>query len=375
MIKKQQLPYFCICCSLILFSCKPSGNIKGIIKDMPLQQIILEEIQTDKNVFIDSASTKPDGSFALSAVLSEEKLYRISFLEKKFILIPLEKGDKINIEANWQDIQNYTVSGSRASAVFKSLVVGTRESINALNTMDMILQKLEEQKANDSTMKAAMADLLIERTKFKDYLKQFADTTHSVNAAVFAANLIDPKYEIPFITHFYDVLDKRFPNSSVAKIYKERFLQSGVSQAKPTAPTGEGVPAPDFSSTTIDGNTLKLSDYRGKYVFIDFWASWCGPCRGENPNVVEAYKKYSGKNIVFIGVSLDTDKDKWAAAIQKDNLTWKHVSDLKGWSSAIAQLYNVQSIPANFLIDPHGNIVAQNLRGPALEQGLEKFLK
>lgn len=134
--------------------------------------------------------------------------------------------------------------------------------------------------------------------------------------------------------------------------------------------------APDFSAATPDGKTLKLSDLRGKYVLLDFWASWCGPCRAENPNVVKAYNRFKDKNFDILGVSLDRtgDEQKWTAAIAKDGLTWHHVSDLKWWDSAVAKLYMINSIPQNFLLDPQGRIIAMNLRGEALEEALEKVI-
>jgi thiol-disulfide isomerase/thioredoxin len=121
---------------------------------------------------------------------------------------------------------------------------------------------------------------------------------------------------------------------------------------------------------------VRLSSFRGKYVLVDFWASWCGPCRQENPNVVKLYNKYKGKGFTILGVSLDKagDKPAWLAAIKNDGLTWTQVSDLNGWSNLAARLYGVQSIPQNFLIDPQGKIVAKGLRGDDLDAALEKLL-
>ncbi|MEY4105765.1 MAG: hypothetical protein RL181_107 [Bacteroidota bacterium] len=136
-----------------------------------------------------------------------------------------------------------------------------------------------------------------------------------------------------------------------------------------------GSVAPDFAQLKPDGGELKLSSLRGKYVLIDFWASWCGPCRRENPNVVRMYNLYKDKGFEILGVSLDNSRDRWLQAIEQDGLTWPHVSDLRGWSNEVAQMYEVSSIPKTILVDPQGRIVAKDLRGPTLERMLAQLLK
>ncbi|MBL0152225.1 MAG: TlpA family protein disulfide reductase [Chitinophagaceae bacterium] len=135
--------------------------------------------------------------------------------------------------------------------------------------------------------------------------------------------------------------------------------------------------APDFTMNDVNGNPVSLRDFRGKFVLVDFWASWCGPCRQENPNVVKAYNRFKDKNFTILGVSMDKpgDKDKWLAAIKADGLTWTHVSELKYWETSVVPLYGISGIPYNVLIDTSGKIIGEGLRGPALEAKLAAVLK
>ncbi|HEY4327386.1 MAG TPA: AhpC/TSA family protein [Mucilaginibacter sp.] len=167
----------------------------------------------------------------------------------------------------------------------------------------------------------------------------------------------------------YNSLSQRLRDTETAK-----NLKTAIDALKVN---GVGTMAADFTQNDVNGAPVKLSSFRGKYVLLDFWASWCGPCRQENPNVVKAYKKYKDKNFTIVGVSLDRVESKanWLAAIKSDGLAWTQVSDLKFWSNEVAVLYHIQSIPANFLIDPNGKIIAKDLRGNDLENKLDDVLK
>jgi peroxiredoxin len=159
----------------------------------------------------------------------------------------------------------------------------------------------------------------------------------------------------------------------VVEQYREMVKKS--QQGTESKPIQVGQQAPEISLPDTDGQLFSLSSLRGKYVLIDFWASWCGPCREENPNVVAAYKKYHSKNFTILGVSLDKTKEDWLNAIKEDGLTWKHVSDLKFWETPMVGLYGFSGIPYNVLIDPQGKVIADNLRGTALAKKLAQVLK
>ena len=147
----------------------------------------------------------------------------------------------------------------------------------------------------------------------------------------------------------------------------------GLSVAQQKIGTAIGNKAPELTATSPSGETIKLSDTKGKLVLLDFWAAWCPPCRRENPNVVSAYNKYKDKGFDILGVSLDRDMNAWRKAIEADGLPWHHISDLKGWQNEVAQMYSVTSIPHTVLLDREGRILARNLRGTALEEALAKI--
>src|SRR4029079_3103470 len=230
-----------------------------------------------------------------------------------------------------------------------------------------------------SLAKIAQQEFNLTNNRYKSFLTQYIDTTASPVIALFALSYSED-IAMDTVKTLVAALTKKFPkNSSVTEVARQLEQYTvAQNQPQPQAPPGqvtEGQMAPNFTLPDIDGKPCALSSLRGKYVLLDFWASWCGPCRKENPNVVAMYKQFKDKNFTVLGVSLDSDKKLWLSAIKDDGLVWKQVSDLKFWNNAAAALYNVDAIPYNVLIDPKGMVVGTSLHGVDLRNKLNELLK
>ncbi len=210
----------------------------------------------------------------------------------------------------------------------------------------------------------------------EDYLLKYADTTASPAIALYIVGpLLRSQLEPERFETVMTSMSKRFSSHAlVQKIVKEYFdYMQNLAKKKLTDLTGK--PAPEIRLPDTEGRMVSLSAFRGKYVLVDFWASWCAPCRQENPNLVNAYNQFKDKNFTVLGVSLDRAKEPWLRAIKDDGLTWKQISDLKYWESAVVPLYRIEGIPFNVLVDPQGIVVASNLRGTSLQSKLAELLK
>ncbi|HEY8956200.1 TlpA disulfide reductase family protein [Chitinophaga sp.] len=360
---------------------KGEFKIEGHLNNLPLGAVVLEELTLDNVKVVDSTNVKDaSGKFTLKGMVAEQGLYRVRFDNGKFILLALDAGN-MKIDGDVDKLEDVKISGSEPTAELQQFMsdiskqsIALTEEMRSLDSLHAILP--------DSAFQPKVAAFQKKEKEFENGFFLMADKTKNPATAVFAISQVRSGEEIVAHKQVITNLAARFPKNTLVKSMTDKILELEKNQSGGDAAGGEepsavkvGQVAPDFTLPDPSGKMISLSSFRGKYVLVDFWASWCGPCRQENPNVVKAYQQYKGKNFTILGVSLDKTKDKWQEAIKADGLAWNHVSDLKFWDSAVVPLYGLNAIPTNFLLDPQGKVIAANLRGPALEAKLQEVLK
>lgn len=274
--------------------------------------------------------------------------------------------DKGNITLKGDSLKTATIKGSAPQKEYDELQNLRKPVVAKLDVLNKKLANLAGNQESEA-YKSTYAELLKTMNEFGPIEDAFiASHPHSwVSWHLLTGKSIisDPKA----FQAQYNAMNASFRNSEEGRKMQEKIGRSFK--------TSMGAVAPEFAQNNLDGQPISLSSLRGKYVLIDFWASWCGPCRAENPHVKTAYEKFKSKNFEILAVSLDNKKDAWVQAIEKDGLPWLHVSDLQGWKNVVAEQYNVKAIPQNWLIDPNGVIIGQNMRGKDLEEKLAQVLK
>jgi peroxiredoxin len=361
---------FAISCS------KSSSNVRVDIKiknNTEKQHIFLELVELDGSVpmILDSSTVEKGNSEVTlkGGKVDAEALYRIILDDNTrfFLLVP----DLSNITVEF-DLEKLEIKSTNSPAgnELKSLLTGFNSNLETLNAMRDKIQAAPE--TMDSSRVVMEKDFMDQLNKTGSYVLNIAKSAKSPAVSLYALSLVGNIVSIDQVMPVLEQLKTKYPESK--RIKKIDELISGAANGNPTQDL-IGKEAPEINLPDINGKLFSLKSLRGKYVLIDFWASWCRPCRLENPNVVKAFNKFSSKNFTILGVSLDREKADWIKAINDDGLYWHQVSDLKFWDAEVVSTYKFEGIPFNVLVDPQGVIVAKDLRGEELIKTLEKFFK
>lgn len=364
---------------LILAACSNSNSengfeLTGKFSNSNGETITFEQMAPDGLKTLDTAIIDENGEIKINVTIPEKGFYRLKISDKNFATFILDTNEKVTVGGNAADFGNtYTVEGSPDSKLFWEINQASMQNYKKRDSLQKAFQTFVNISQMDSLRIDSMSNALEKPymalvEEHNTFLKNFVEKNTTSFAALAAIQQLPPEEFLDTYIKLDAGLFGKYPNSSYIKAFHE-----GVSGQKKL---GIGTPAPEIVMNTPDGKPLALSSLKGKVVLVDFWASWCGPCRAENPTVVKAYNKYKSKGFDIYSVSLDKDLDKWKEAIKKDNLTWSnHVCDFKFWQSPVVALYNFDGIPYNVLIDKDGNILAKSLRGEDLEKKLEEVLK
>ncbi len=383
----RKIIFGCTVMLLSLFACSgggSKGSIKGSISGGEGETIYLVRQVNNKAVRTDSSVIGPDGQFTITPVQSLSLDFYSLQIGNDNLMLVTDSTESPVINSTRADFRkNAKVSGSESSQSIQELnaslePLATRKDEMMAKSKDFSLTP--EAKAS---LKSQMNDLNKEASAI---IKKWIEGNTSNPASLAVLRMLDPKVEMALYKDVTSKLKEKVGETSLYKSILADLTRTEQAAKTPTLenPAGAaagaisiGAMAPDIAQKDLEGNVRKLSDLKGKVVLLDFWASWCGPCRKENPFVVAMYKKYNKKGFEVFSVSLDNAQERWAQAIQQDGLIWpNHVSDLKGWQSQPAADYGVRSIPFPVLLDKQGKIVAlgSDCRGEGLEMQIKQLL-
>lgn len=363
---------FVLIASTAFYACTDSNKfeISGKFENAkPQAKVYLYGINRANEVALDSTVLSDKGEFKFVHETPDVDFFRVKIDHSEYMLIA-KNGDHIKLDANLTDqTMAYQLSGADEADKLAELNKNKNEFIARNAAIEAQFQEnvAREPQSRQAIINQMTPAMLKAKEDLVNYILKFAmDNTGSL-AGFYAINSLNPSdYETELLA-YADKIKSNFNKNEAVTDFLVRMAKLRSVQI--------GKVAPDFTMNTIDGKPITLSSLRGKFVMIDFWASWCVPCREENPNVVSAYKKYKDKNFTILGVSLDKDPVAWKQAVVADGLSWTHASELKDFDGPTVRAYQVDGIPANFILDPQGKIIGKNLRGADLDAFLNKTLR
>jgi peroxiredoxin len=366
-------------------SVRISGTLKNPVED---NYIYLDELMSNDLKAVDSVKISKDGSFSFKREIKSPAFYLLKISNKNFLTMLLTPGDKMNLNS-YYDSLNYPISitGSEGTELMNEYNMKLRNTITKLSGLSAIYK----QNINNPQLPAVIESLDSTAQTYLDeinsYTKNYIDNNLTSLVCLIAlyqqvasnVYVLNPSKDYKYYLKVDSALSLLYRDYEPVKTLHAQVQQliGGVDTVGPKTPlAGEGRKAPEIIMATPAGDTVKLSSTRGSVVLLDFWASWCAPCRKENPNLVKAYQQFHKKGFQIYQVSLDKTKEAWIKGIEDDQLgKWIHVSDIQYWNSNVVQLYKIESIPSNFLLDKEGRILATNLRGEALLAKLTELFK
>lgn len=343
-------------------------QLSGTVSKHTKTWLYLEQIQGNDIATIDSAQTDEKGNFSFNSKVKVKDFYRLKVSANNTVFLVLDPSESVKyINDGILLQQEYKLEGSTEGKLTLE-IKAIRLGIN--NHRDSLMKVINNAPAAErGQLQLSMEQGFNEFVgKQLEKARQIIQNNPDKISTITAAELLDPDQDFASYEKLANSLKKNYPESG--------FAQSFINRVEQMKATAIGAIAPEINLPTPDGKNIPLSSLRGKVVLIDFWASWCGPCRAENPNVVKLYQAKKDQGFDIYSVSLDKDKNAWMKAIEKDGLTWSsHVSDLGYWNSSVVKQYGFQGIPFTVLVDREGKIVAKGLRGPQLEEAVTEYLK
>ncbi len=349
-----------------------SFELTGTLTDTKGETIYLEKLTNPQPVLIDSAVIDDKGNFEFKNYTPKIGFYRLKTSPQNFAMLVLDSADKVKVTGSIKDLGNsYKVEGSAETKLFLEYNTIAKKNKIQLDSLNQVFQTVVQEKKLNNKQVDSLSNTF--QTPYEAIVAPYnivLTKKITENATMYSSLMAIQGMDPEKFVDVYKALDKglsaKYPRDANVKMFHD-IVDKMLA-------TTQGQQAPEIDLPSPDGTNIALSSFKGKVVLIDFWASWCGPCRKEMPNVVKAYAKFKNKGFEIYGVSLDQDRDRWVEAIKKDGITWPQVSDLKQWDCLPAKQYGVQGIPYTVLLDKDGKIIGKNLRGEELEKAVENAL-